>query len=1134
MSWIAAREIEGGAAPTAHPSRAGGAAGGATRVVVVGNGMVGQRFCDELSARGGASRFSIVCIGEEPRPAYDRVHLSELFAGRTAEELEIAGAQWHRERGIALHLGERVVEIDRERRRVVTSEGRWVAYDALVLATGSAPLMPPLPGSGLDGVLVYRTIEDVEAIRSFAAGAQRAAVIGGGLLGLEAAKAVLGLGLEVHVVELAPRLMPRQVDAGGGAILRRAIERLGVHVHLGVQIEAIAGSGAVSGLRLADGTEIAVDLVVVSAGIRPRDELARAAGLAVGERGGVVVDSGLATSDPRIFCIGESALACGTIYGLVGPGFEMARTLAMRLCGEERHFTGADLSTRLKLLGVEVASFGDPFADAAPGATTRRVVCEDGTRGIYQKLVSNEDGRLLGGVLVGDASPYGALLEAFRQGRHSDEPPLALLLGAPSSPSSRASVLADDAQVCACNGVSAKTIREAIRTQELGTVAGVRACTRAGTGCGGCVPAIAQILAEELASSGREADTDLCEHFAYTRQELLQIVKLGRITSFEALLASHGRGGGCEVCRPAIASILASSWNDFVLGHASIQDTNDRFLANIQRGGTYSVVPRIPGGEITPERLIAIGEVARHFDLYCKITGGQRIDLLGARGEELPEIWEALIDAGFESGHAYGKAMRTVKSCVGSTWCRFGVQDSTALAIRIEQRYRGIRAPHKLKSAVSGCMRECAEAQSKDFGVVATEKGWSLYLAGNGGAQPRHADLLATDLDEETLIRLIDRFVMYYVQTANPLERTARWLERLDGGIEYLRRVIVDDALGLCAQLERDMQALVDRYECEWAAVVRDPERRRAFRHFASDTGGDPSVEFVRERSQKRPHRPDEGDAAGARGGTPGGAQALSASGALPRLAPPPLDVPPAAPKGDLGAAAGRAAARRPAPARGASRWVRLGRAADVPCDGGITTRHGTMQIAVFRFASLGAWYACEARCPHCGDMVLGRGLLGTQDGVPKVACPMHKKTFSLETGEGLSDPQYRVRTFPLEVRGDEIWAALPVEASIGLWRGAVRVPGTLVPGLVRRPGHDAVRARCARCSTALAPAAQRAAVRDLLAARGLRFGEHPELCPICRRRSVATAQAALVGASFQPRIVGARVAPRRSARKAA
>ncbi|MEW6269311.1 MAG: nitrite reductase large subunit NirB [Thermodesulfobacteriota bacterium] len=958
--------------------------GGRRTVVVVGNGMVGHRFCERLVERDRGERFRVVCFAEEPRPAYDRVHLSELFAGKSALDLQLADAAWYAEHGIALQLDERVIAIDRAARTVETSSGRRQAYDVLVLATGSAPFVPPLAGADLPGVFVYRTIEDVDAIRAWGARCTRAAVIGGGLLGLEAAKAVLDMGIATHVVEAAPRLMPRQVDAGGGDVLARAIEALGVRVHAGVKTEAVEGDGAVAGLRFAGGERIAVDMVIVSAGIRPRDELARAAGLAVGERGGIVVDPALETSDPRIHAIGESALVGGMIYGLVAPGFEMADTLAARLCGEDRRFTGADLSTRLKLLGVEVASFGDAFADESAGASVHRVVYEDRARGVYQKLVLSDDRRrLLGGILVGDASPYASLCIAVREGTEVPERPHELLFGA-SDGAGGAGALSDEAQVCSCNGVSKGAICRAIAERELATLGGVKSCTKAGTGCGGCVPLVAKILEAELARSGRELDRNLCEHFAYTRQELFQIVKLGRIASFEELLASHGRGGGCEVCRPAVASILASSWNDFVLRHQSIQDTNDRFLANVQRGGTYSVVPRIPGGEITPDKLIALGEIAKRYDLYCKITGGQRIDLLGARVDQLPDVWQALVEAGFESGHAYGKAMRTVKSCVGSTWCRYGVQDSTALAIRIEERYRGVRAPHKLKAAVSGCIRECAEAQSKDFGVIATEKGWNLYVCGNGGAQPRHADLLAADVDEATLVRLIDRFLMYYIHTANPLERTARWLERLDGGVEYLRRVVVDDALGIGAQLERDMQALVDSYECEWAAVVRDPERRAAFRHFAGSHAPDPKLGFVRERGQRRPAD-------------------------WPDAAPPPL----------------------PHASDTAASWVRVARAADVPRDGGVTVDHGGFQVAVFHFASAGAWYATQATCPHRKDAVLARGLLGTQGGVAKVACPLHKKTFSLASGEGLNDPQYRVLTFPVEVRDGDVWVKLPPPATL-------------------------------------------------------------------------------------------------------
>lgn len=931
-------------------------------VVVVGNGMVGHRFCERLVEHDTARRWRVVVLGEEPRPAYDRVHLSELFAGRTACDLQLADTGWYAAQGIALHLGERVVEIDRARRVVVTAGGQAHPYDALVLATGSAPFVPAIPGVDRPGVFVYRTVDDLERIRAWGREARTAAVIGGGLLGLEAAKAVRDMGLETHVVEFAPRLMPRQVDAAGGDVLRRAIEALGVHVHTGVQTEAIDDGG----LRLAGARVLPADMVVVSAGIRPRDELARAAGLAVGERGGIVVDPRLTTSDASISAIGESALCGGMIYGLVAPGYEMADVLARRLCGGSATFTGADLSTKLKLLGVDVASFGDAFADEALGTAAHRVVFEDRVRGVYQKLVVSADGRLLGGILVGDAAPYAALLAACREGRPVGERPHELLFASDVE-------LGDDAQVCACNNVKKADICRAIADAGLTTVGEVKACTRAGTGCGGCVPVVAKLLDAELARSGRAVDRSVCEHFAYTRQELFEIVKLGRIERFDDLLASHGRGGGCEVCRPLVASILASTWNDLVLKHATIQDTNDRFLANIQRGGTYSVVPRIPGGEITPDGLITIGAIAKRFDLYCKITGGQRIDLLGARADQLPDIWEALVDAGFESGHAYGKAMRTVKSCVGSTWCRFGVQDSTALAIRIEERYRGIRAPHKLKSAVSGCIRECAEAQSKDFGIIATEQGWNLYVGGNGGSNPRHADLLVSDVDEATLIRLIDRFLMYYIQTANPLERTARWLERLDGGLDRLRRVIVDDALGIGTQLERDMQQLVDTYACEWAAVVRDPERRHAFRAAVT---GESTLPFVRERGQRRP-----------------------------------ADWPAARPEPTT-------------PPAGAG-WVRLVAVADVPHDGGVTIRHGDAQIAVFHFASRGEWYATEATCPHRKDAVLGRGLLGTDDGVPKVACPMHKKTFALTTGEGLADPGYCIRTYPVAVHDGGVWVEL-------------------------------------------------------------------------------------------------------------
>ncbi|HEX2038897.1 MAG TPA: (2Fe-2S)-binding protein, partial [Acidimicrobiales bacterium] len=364
----------------------------------------------------------------------------------------------------------------------------------------------------------------------------------------------------------------------------------------------------------------------------------------------------------------------------------------------------------------------------------------------------------------------------------------------------------------------------------------VKEATRAGTGCGGCVPLVTELLKDALRTAGVEVADHLCEHFAYSRQELFDIVRVHRITSFSELLAAHGTGRGCEVCKPAVASMLASLGNGYILDgeQAALQDTNDHFLANLQRDGTYSVVPRVPGGEITPDQLIVIGEVAKEFGLYTKITGGQRIDLFGARVDQLPAIWRRLVDAGMESGHAYGKALRTVKSCVGQAWCRYGVQDSTSLAVELELRYRGLRAPHKIKSAVSGCARECAEAQGKDFGVIATERGWNLYVCGNGGMKPKHAVLLAEDLDTETLVRYIDRFLMFYIRTADRLERTATWFDKLDGGIDYLRRVVVDDALGICAELEADMAHHVATYECEWKATLEDPVRLGRFRRFVN------------------------------------------------------------------------------------------------------------------------------------------------------------------------------------------------------------------------------------------------------------------------------------------------------------
>ncbi|MGW1372896.1 nitrite reductase large subunit NirB [Streptomyces sp. NPDC002446] len=850
---------------TTHP-HPDAAPGTTPTIVLVGHGMVGQRFLEELADRGVTERARVVVLCEEPRPAYDRVQLTSYFAGRSAEELSVTEPDFMARHGIELHLGDPATAVDRATRTVTARSGLTVRYDTLVLATGSYPFVPPVPGKDSAGCFVYRTIEDLLAIEEYAKNSRTGVVVGGGLLGLEAAGALKGLGLRTHIVEFAPRLMALQVDEGGGRALRRTVEEMGLEVHTGVGGKEIVAdaSGAVTAMGLSDDSRIETDLVVFSAGVRPRDQLARECGLPVGERGGIVIDEQCRTDDRAVYAIGECALAAdGRVYGLVAPGYDMARVAAEGIAagldegdggdggsGQLAGFTGADLSTKLKLLGVDVASFGDAHG-AADGCLD--VVYSDARSGVYKKLVIGAGGELLGGVLVGDAESYGMLRPLT-----GTVPPLApeqlvLPAGAGAPAALGPDALPGDAVICSCHNVT----KDAIQACE--TLPEVKKCTKAGTGCGSCVKVIGKLLPDS-------GDQSLCACFPHTRAELYEIVRVRRISSYAELLDAHGRqeargGEGCEICKPAVGSVIASlapavGADGYVLQgeQAALQDTNDHFLANLQKNGSYSIVPRIPGGEITPEKLIVIGEVARDFGLYTKITGGQRIDLFGARVDQLPRIWARLVDAGFESGHAYGKALRTVKSCVGETWCRYGVQDSVRMAIDLELRYRGLRAPHKLKSAVSGCARECAEAQSKDFGVIATANGWNLYVGGNGGATPRHADLLAQDLSDAELIRLIDRFLMFYIRTADRLERTSTWLERIEGGLDHVRDVVVHDSLGLCDELEALMAAHVTHYRDEWAETLADPERLARFVSFVNAPDApDPSVRFVPERDQVKP-----------------------------------------------------------------------------------------------------------------------------------------------------------------------------------------------------------------------------------------------------------------------------------------
>lgn len=850
------------------------------RIVVVGHGMVGHRFAQTAVERGLTETHDVLVVGEEPRAAYDRVALTSWFGhdadGDGDEALTLLPGGEYDDPRVRLVLDSVVTEVDRAARTVTvvsppTAAGDPLAhpgavtvheYDVLVLATGAAPFVPPVEGRGRRGCFVYRTIEDLQAIKAASATATSGIVVGGGLLGLEAANALVQLGLDTHVVEMAPRLMPVQLDDAAGTTLVRHVERLGVTAHTGVLTEEVEGGAHVTGLRMrqagteegAPTTTVEAQVVVFSAGIRPRDALARECDLDVAERGGVLVDEQCRTSDPAIFAIGECAAPGGRMYGLVAPGYAMAEVVVDALLGGPGTFTGADMSTKLKLLGVDVASFGDAFATTPDSL---ELVYSDAVTGVYKKLVVSEDGtRLLGGILVGDASAYGVLRPMVSSGLPLPDNPEQLILPAGGGLQLG---MPDEAQVCSCNDVTKADILHALAEQGCEDVAAVKACTRAGSTCGSCVPTVKNLIEEHFASQGKVVDKGLCEHFRLTRQELFDVVAVHGYRRFDDIVEAHGTGRGCDICKPAIASILASQTSTHILERetAGLQDTNDAFLANIQRNGTYSVVPRIPGGEITPEKLIVIGEVARDFDLYTKITGGQRIDLLGARMEQLPAIWRRLVDAGFESGHAYGKSLRTVKSCVGSTWCRYGVQDSVGLAIALELRYRGLRSPHKLKGGVSGCARECAEARGKDFGVIATEKGWNLYVGGNGGATPAHARLLAGDLDTGTLVSYLDRFLMYYVRTADRLQRTSTWIEHLEGGLDRVREVVVDDALGLGAELEAEMARHVGGYADEWRATLEDPEKLARFVSFvnAPDTP-DPTIAFTTERDQVQPIAP--------------------------------------------------------------------------------------------------------------------------------------------------------------------------------------------------------------------------------------------------------------------------------------
>ncbi len=827
-----------------------------TKLVIIGNGPVGHKFLEALIASGKSNEYQITVFGEEPLPAYDRVQLTRWFATRQAEDLSLVKDNFYQKNHIKLYSGDKVIKIDRAYQAVISESGKKVNYDKLILATGSYPFVPPVSGHNRENIFVYRTIADLEKITAAAQTSSIGTVIGGGLLGLEAAKALKDLGLKTHVVEFAPRLMAVQIDDGGGQMLRKKIENLGVCVHTKKNTQSITeGKHNALQMNFADGETLETDIIVFSAGIRPRDELARQAGITVGERGGIVINNHCLTSDANIYAIGEVALWDNKIYGLIAPGNAMAKVAVEHLTQTGvNEFNGADMSTKLKLMGVDVASIGDAHGNT-PNARSYTYVND--REEVYKKIVvSADDKYLLGAVLIGDAAEYGSLLQFMLNKMALPSEPESLILPQLEGSSSGIGVdaLPDSAQICSCMNVTKADIVNAVQAGAC-DMAAIKSCTQAATGCGGCSALVTQVLNNELEKQGISVNTNLCEHFAYSRQELYHLIRVEKIKDFTTLINQHGTGLGCDICKTTAASIFASCWNDHILNkplHA-LQDTNDYYLGNMQKDGTYSVVPRVAGGEITPDKLIVLGQVAKKYNLYTKITGGQRIDLFGARSEQLPAIWQALVNAGFETGHAYGKSLRTVKSCVGSTWCRYGVQDSMSMAILLENRYKGLRSPHKLKMAVSGCTRECAEAQSKDVGIIATENGWNLYVCGNGGMKPRHADLFAADLDDVTLIKYIDRLFMFYIRTAERLQRTSVWLDNMEGGLSYLKSIIIDDKLGIAPELEQEMAQIISTYQCEWKTTLEDPEKLKRFTHFVNSKQGDNNIRFTREREQIRP-----------------------------------------------------------------------------------------------------------------------------------------------------------------------------------------------------------------------------------------------------------------------------------------
>ena len=812
------------------------------RLVVIGNGMAGARVVEEILARD-PNRFDITMFGSEPYGNYNRILLSNVLNGsQKMEDIFLNPLAWYEENNITLHVGVKVTLIDRERQVVVGKPMRsdGVAYglngieptaapieepyDTVIIATGSRPFVPPMDGMGKPGTYLFRTVDDCEKIAAYAKSCRKAAVIGGGLLGLEAARGLLTHGVEVTVLEAMPQLMGVQLDPDAGEMLKLSMEQMGVKVKLETITTHIVGAEHVTGLQFKDGSRLETDMVVVSTGIRPITEIATDSGLTV-ERG-IVCDDQMRTTDPDIFAVGECAQHRGMVYGLVDPIWDQARTIADVLTGVQpgAAYVGSKLATKLKVMGVELASMGTTKAMEPDDEV---VVYREPNRGVYKKMVIRGE-LLVGAILLGETDTAGVLTQMFSTETPVPQRRADLLFGTSSgAPILSVFDLPDQAQICNCNGVPKGKIKEAITTGKCRSVSKVGVHTKAGTGCGSCKGLIMQLLEVY----GGEIQEDPSEHYyvpgvALTKPELVGAIKDKHLTSVSAVFRELADGKEDPGSKVGLASLLKSLWPGEYEDERDARYINDRVHANIQRDGKFSVIPRIYAGVTTAAELKRIAEVAEKYKVeLVKFTGGQRIDLLGITKENLPKVWK---DLGIPSGHAYTKSFRTCKSCVGTDFCCYGLGNSIELATQIERRFQGVESPHKMKLATAGCPRNCSEAYVKDLGAVAIEGGqWEIYLGGAAGSSVRKGDLLCTVDSHEDVLKYMGRFIQYYRENGKYLERSYGFVERV--GIEHLQDVLLEDSLGICDRLDAEIEAAVAAYKDPWATEAAEPVHASQF-----------------------------------------------------------------------------------------------------------------------------------------------------------------------------------------------------------------------------------------------------------------------------------------------------------------